>query len=383
MAKIMNCLQKTSAIILIALSQSSFAQQSTPGSVHNKTKSLIAELGIKLRASCEDMEGGSITAAIINGNEVIWTKSYGFVDKANKIPASRKTLYLIGSISKSITGLALAKLVEQGVLRLDDPVERYLPEIRNIRDLPANVVITFRQLATHTSGLGRETELKRASEGQLNDWEEKLLASIPLTDYIGEPQQKYSYSNIGYGILGLAMSRAANKPFDVLIEELVFEPLKMGNSGFELTNKMTENLAVSYENTRDYNLGRGYKFPNGGVYSNLEDMIKFAKTQLHTGMENYLQDSIWNEVQGFQIVSEETKDEKYGYGLGVSIWSDKSRLKWIYHNGIVAPGYSASMYCDLSSKMAIVILRNDRGSGDIGGIADEFLYKLTAVKNGN
>jgi hypothetical protein len=112
-------------------------------------------------------------------------------------------------------------------------------------------------------------------------------------------------------------------------------------------------------------------------------MANFAMTNLQTRFKSYLRSSSLNEVQSFLVTSEEKNEEKYGYGLGVTVWTDKNQKKWIYHNGIVAPGYSASFYCDLVQKNAIIILRNDSGSDDIAGLADEFLYKLGEIRKDN
>ncbi len=363
---------------LLIYSSKDFAQRPN---LSKEAQALIQEFDSRLKANSENKSVGSISVALVSEDKIIWGKSYGFADKGRKIAASSNTVYLIGSVSKSVTGVALAKIVQQGVMKLDDPVDKYVPEIRNIKGLPSNVSITIRQLATHTSGLSRETELPDASEGSIKVWEEKLLASITMTTFDSGNYKKHSYSNIGYGILGLAMSRASKKPFDKLIDEMVFKPLKMKKSSFELTSVMQKNLAVAYDSTRDYNLGRGYKFPNGGVYSCVADMVNFSKVQLHTDFSSFLGDSVWAQVQSFQVVSKETKDEKYGYGLGVNVWTDKGKKSWIYHNGTVAPGYSASLYCDLTAKIAIVILRNDKGSDDIAGIADEFLYRFGDLKS--
>jgi CubicO group peptidase (beta-lactamase class C family) len=112
-------------------------------------------------------------------------------------------------------------------------------------------------------------------------------------------------------------------------------------------------------------------------------MTNFAMAYLQTRFKNYLKSSTLSQVQSFLIISEETNEEKYGYGLGVTIWTDKKQKKWLYHNGIVAPGYSASFYCDLVAKNAIIILKNDSGSDDIAGLADEFLYKLGEIEKSN
>lgn len=360
-----------------------FAQHGTDsrtGSDSNETQQLLDEFDIRLKANSESGEVGSIAAAVIAGDRIIWTGFYGFVDKHRKTKPSSTTLYLIGSVSKSVTGLALAKLVEEGILKLDDPVEKYVPEIKNLNGLPPAISITVRQLATHTGGLSRETDLAEASEGPISEWEKKLVACIPKTSFIPGSYRKYSYSNIGYGILGLAMSRAAGKSFDRLIREYIFDPLQMKNSTFVIAPEMNNSLAVAYAGTRDHNLGRGYKFPNGGVYSTVEDMANFVRAQLRVRVPDFLEKDTWEQVQDFQVITRETVDERYGYGLGVSVWTDKLKRRWIYHNGTVAPGYSASLYCDLSAGIGIVILRNDKGADDIAGIADEFLFRLGALR---
>jgi CubicO group peptidase (beta-lactamase class C family) len=109
-------------------------------------------------------------------------------------------------------------------------------------------------------------------------------------------------------------------------------------------------------------------------------MVNFAKAQLHTDFKTFLTDSVWTVVQGYQTTFKETDEEKYGYGLGLTVWTDKGKKQWVYHNGTVGPGYSASLYCDLVAKIGIVILRNDKGNDDIAGIADEFLYRLAEIK---
>jgi CubicO group peptidase (beta-lactamase class C family) len=239
------------ALLLLSVNSTNVLAQERSETAKKAVQDLIQEFDTRLKQNSQSENVGSITAAIVDNEKILWTKSYGFIDKDRQTPASITSLYLIGSISKSITGMALAKLVDNKTIRLDDRIDKYVPEITTIKNLPAGISITFRHLATHTSGLSREADLPGAAEGPIDRWEEKLLACLPVTSFNTETYEKFSYSNIGYGLLGLAMSRAANKPFDKLIKELVFDPLKMTNSGFELTDDMKKNLAVSYANTRD------------------------------------------------------------------------------------------------------------------------------------
>ena len=152
---------------------------------------------------------------MIIGDEIVWQRAHGLADVAAGLPADPDTIYRIGSISKSVTALLLARLVDDDVIGLDDLVcdkfERFLDV-----DLDVDYAesVTFRQLASHTAGLIREPRLQGAASGPIEQWGEKILASLPTTSFASKPGERYSYSNIGYGILGFALSRAAEEPFE-------------------------------------------------------------------------------------------------------------------------------------------------------------------------
>jgi len=100
---------------------------------------------------------GSLTVGVVSGKDLAWTKSYGDADMEKKTAAGADTVYRIGSITKMFTALMLEQLVEAKKVRLSDPVEKYFPEIQQVRDrIPDTPPITLIQLATHTSGLDRE-----------------------------------------------------------------------------------------------------------------------------------------------------------------------------------------------------------------------------------
>jgi len=178
---------------------------------------------------------GSITAAVALGNSVVWAKSFGYADSESRELAGVETIYRTGSISKTFTALLLLQLVERGVVALDDPVVMHLSEFTQIQGPPEQVrSITLRQLASHTGGLIREPELPLAASGPISEWQSKVLASIATTSLQSVPGSEYSYSNIGFGILGLTLSRAAGRPFMDLVTELIFEPLGMRHSTFHI-----------------------------------------------------------------------------------------------------------------------------------------------------
>src|SRR5215471_2417763 len=126
-----------------------------------------------------------VTVGVISQGRLEWTKSYGFADTENKVPASKDTVYRIGSITKQFTALMLLQLVQDGKVHFSDPAEKYFPEVNKVTDrFPGAPPITLMQLATHTSGLAREPgDLETYLKGPVTDWEKVLIAALPHTRY--------------------------------------------------------------------------------------------------------------------------------------------------------------------------------------------------------
>ena len=230
---------------------------------------------------------GGITAGVFVGGETVWARGFGWADRERRLEADTETIYRVGSISKSFTAVVMAQLAARGVLDIDAPARSLLPELDSLAGGPDTIAgVTLRRLASHTAGLVREPGLPDAAAGPIAVWQEKILASIPTTSFLAAPGETYSYSNIGFGILGSAISRAAGQPFMTMVTELIFEPLAMDRTLFVMTPELYPHLAVGYSVGRDGTVstdrparehwGRGYKVPNGGIYSTVRDLARFA-----------------------------------------------------------------------------------------------------------
>lgn len=324
-------------------------------------ESAIAQFDADIAKGVAEDGTGCVSIAVFIGNEIIWTKGYGWADVENRIAATEHTIGRIGSISKSVTAVAMVQLVEREILKFDDPVEKYFPEFAGIADtIGIPVPVTFRMLASHTAGLIREPRLQGAASGSIYFWEDKILESIPNTYFQTIPQTEYSYSNIGFGILGLAFSRAAGVPFMELVTENIFKPLGMTSSTFilnspELWNRMSVGYSknrrtgeVSAERATLDHFGRGYKVPNGGVYSTVGDLAKFAAAMMGETPVHILSDESREEMLTLQPPAG-------GYGLGFMI-NENDDMKIVGHTGSVA-GYNAGLFFELNSKIGISMLR--------------------------
>lgn len=322
-----------------------------------------------------DKNQGSISIAILKGKQTLWSGAYGFADFPNAIKADPSKIYRTGSISKTFTAFLMLQLVDEGTIQLNDPVEQYLPEIAALEGYSDSTKITFHHLASHTSGLIREPKLENAAVGPIAQWEEKVLASIPNTSFKSGMDQAYSYSNIGFGILGLALSKAAGKPFMQLVEERIFKPLHMKNSFFIVPESKMADLAIGmqsngmgqvYEAAAREHKGRGYKVPNGGIYSTPNDLKRFMNAIM--GYDGLLKPESLAAMQQGQ-----TPEDNYGYGL--SLFED-NEISTAGHGGSVA-GYNCYMLFDKESQYGVIIMRNyNRGKTNLGRVSRELIKKL-------
>lgn len=321
----------------------------------------------------------SLSGVIVKGGKVIWSKAYGVADLKTQL-ADTATIYRIGSISKPVTAFLMMLLAQDSIIKLDDPVELYFPEIKKLKGYPDSNKITFKQLATHTSGLQREPALPNAASGPIEEWENKILESIPTTSFESQPGEKFSYSNIGYGILGLALSKAAKVPFIELVEERIFKPLKMNSSYYVVPEDKKSNLSVGIEegDTKTPLLehkGRGYKVPNGGIYTTPNDLAKFMIAMRGVPSGLLSKDNLAM-MQNQQV----SIGEQNHYGIGFFI-NQIGELTIVNHGGAVA-GYTANLAFVKESDYGVIFLRNyGQGNPDIWELSFSLLEALSKVKD--
>jgi CubicO group peptidase (beta-lactamase class C family) len=351
-------------VILLAPSAYSQTQPLRTAQTSHLPKAIEQVDALATAAMAEENIGG-ITIGVVSGGKLVWTKSYGYADVARKIPVTKDNVFAIGSIAKQFTALMLLQLVEQGKVHLSDPVEKYLPEVKKLQNRFADAPpITLIQLATHTSGLDREPDDEQMLyiKGPVPDWDKKLIATIPLTRFIHEPGTRYSYSNIGYAILGAALSRAAGEPYVEYIEKHIFKLLGMSQTAFSLDERMEENRIKGFliengkidaeEPERQVRDGRGWRIPSGGLYSTVEDLARFVAFEL--GEENTAILSKKTLEANFGRVYSALSEFNYGYGIGFQFFR-RGSLNALGHTGIVA-GYQCSVWIDPKTRLGVITL---------------------------
>lgn len=311
---------------------------------------------------------GSLTIAVLEHGKLVLTKSYGEADMEDRIPATPDTVYRIGSITKQFTALMLSQLVERGRVHLSDPVDRYVPEIHRIPGgYRGAAPITLFELATHTSGLVREPDdVGLYVHGPVADWESALLAALPHSHFLSEPGIYYSYSNIDYALLGLALERAAGQRYVDYVQANILRPLGLEHTSFVPNGATRSHVAAGYSvfrgkadpsGPRRELSGRGYKVPNGGLFSTAGDLARFAEVWFGEAPESVLKKSTLAAMLSHVVMADVGLTR--AYGTGFMLWRRGDVIAF-GHGGSVA-GYLSALYLDLPSRTGVIVLANQNG----------------------
>lgn len=228
----------------------------------------------------------SLTAAVARGGEIVWSYAAGLADRERKIAATPRTVYNVGSVSKAITGVAVAKLVEQGRVHLDDPIQRYVPGFPD-----KGAPITVEQLVTHTAGIRhyREHDFPGAP------WEENHHAFGGIAEAIGifkddallfPPGKFYFYSSYGVNLLQGVVESASGRGFEDYLRDEIWRPAGMERTSLDVAGRAVSERARGYETKNGTLVPTGdvdvsYKYASGGMLSTAEDLARLGAALNH------------------------------------------------------------------------------------------------------
>ena len=266
----------------------------------------------------------SVSAGVVVGDDLVWSKGYGTIDASHTVAATPQTIYSICSISKLFTSVALMQLYDQGKIRLDDPITTYLPWAK-IEPATDSGPITLRGVLTHSSGIPRESDFPYWSGPDFPfPTREAIQAKIAEQSALYPAERYFQYSNLGLTLVGETVAAVSGQPYADYAKANVLVPLGLNDTRtFMPMDLYGKRLAVGYgalkrDGTRDllkpFNT-RGIT-PAAGYTSTVEDLGKFASWQfrlLRTGQTNVLKAPTLREMQRVQFMD---PDWKTSWGLG-------------------------------------------------------------------
>lgn len=263
---------------------------------------------------------------VVQGSEIMFIEGYGYADQDQQILVDpHNTLFRVGSVSKTFTATAIMQLVEDGMIDLNQNINEYLNDFQI--DQFDGSPITSRHLLTHTAGFEiREIGLTYTNPADAIPLEEFISKKLPTQ--VRPPGLISSYSNFGYGLLGLIVENVSGKPFEVYVNEHIYTPLGMNKSSFSITealNKTIEehpeaSLATGYLREGDSVLAIPIDYhhipPAGTMLSSAKDMGQFIISQLNQGRLDQVE--ILNPESATTMQSQQYTNhpELPGYGFG-------------------------------------------------------------------
>jgi CubicO group peptidase (beta-lactamase class C family) len=308
-----------------------------------------------------------LALGIVRGDRVVHMRAFGDADSSGRA-VTPQTPFVIGSVAKSFTALAIMQLVEAGRIDLDAPVLRYLPWFR-VADEGASAEITVRHLLNQTSGLSTKTGRSFQGSGDTSDdaleKAVRKLSSAELTTPVGT---KHQYSTINYSVLGLIVQTVTGQSYEDYIEKNVFEPLDMRHSFTSEAAARQHGLATGH----NYWFGRPHAarvpynrglISAGYLISSAEDMAHYLSAQLNGGRyrgSTLLSPTAIAELQRPAVA---TPVDGTSYGMGWFV-GPVNGIPAVFHQGETFT-YHANVVLLPQSKQGVVVLMNAENSLDL------------------
>src|SRR5215831_12154293 len=215
---------------------------------------------------------------VARGNDVLLDKGYGFANLEWNIPDSPKTKFRLGSITKQFTAASILLLEERGKLKVDDPVKKYMPDAPAAWDK-----MTIFNVLTHTAGIPNFTSFPDYQSSEpFATTPEKLVARFRDKPLEFQPGERMNYSNSGYVLLGYLIEKVSGQSYEKFVQENIFTPLGMKDSGYDSNSAVIPRRASGYTNGPNGPVNAGFihmsvPFAAGALYSTTEDLLRWEQ----------------------------------------------------------------------------------------------------------
>jgi CubicO group peptidase (beta-lactamase class C family) len=213
--------------------------------------------------------------AVVHQGQVIFSRSYGYGDTGKKVAITEDTYFMVGSLTKSFTALAVLKLIEQGKINPDANIKNYIPGF-SVKNLDGGEApITVNHLLAHTSGLTidyyvHSTGGKRYSSAD-------FLSQLQKEYLCFKPGSACKYSNIGYRLLGMIVEQVTGERFESYLEKEVFKPLGLNHASFNYTTDMAFHMSKGHDGDTETSRVDNEDKAASGLFSTLKDLTAFLQ----------------------------------------------------------------------------------------------------------
>ena len=316
---------------------------------HGLTQAQLDSLAEIMKQAVEQEQIAGCSFLVAHKGETVFRKAFGYADLDSKRPFTTDELCLIASVSKPFLATALMVLVEQGKLKLDDPVEKYLPEFQGIRvegsQSPARPM-TVRHLLSHTGGFWGNKGITSEKLDLIRNFErplDEVVKRMAEYDLVYEPGTKWIYSGAGYCVAGRVAEVALDQSLEEIVQDALFRPLGLDRTTFLPSKEVRKTLPTRY-------LRQGGKLqkqpsmakieelrfilPGGSLFTTLDELAVFGQMHLNDGVYNgkrILSEASVSEMRRLQ--SPVRPQRTYGLGWFRGDVSESGLADLVFHGG--------------------------------------------------
>jgi CubicO group peptidase (beta-lactamase class C family) len=314
---------------------------------------------------------------VLRGDAVLERAFYGLADIETSRAVDANTIFHWASITKTFTAIAIMQLRDRGLLTLDDPIVKYVPELREVSDTFGTINdVTIRHLLSHSAGFRNPTWPwggdKPWHPFEPTRWAQ-VVAMLPYTEILFKPGSRFSYSNPGYIFLGRVIEALSGDDFEVYMEKNVLRPLGMRSSYFDRTpyhllkyrsNNYTVRNGAPVANGLDFDTG--ITVSNGGLNAPMADMAKYLRFLLGApeteDAANVLKRSSLEEMWKPQVGGASQDSPTGSVGLSYFIL-DQGGVRVIGHTGSQA-AFRSFFYFHPETRTAMIAVFNTDAAGN-------------------
>ncbi|MGN7177139.1 serine hydrolase domain-containing protein [Cytobacillus sp. SAFR-174] len=302
----------------------------------------------------EDYQVPGASVAFVNNNELFFSKSWGVTGESEE-EVTEQTPFTIGSISKSLTAMAIMKLADNGTIRLDASIEEYLPWLKLNKGKAGE--ITVEQLLAQTSGFSTYDGLalsdKELTGSKAIKHQVKKLAEVELT---AAPGEKHQYSNANFLILGAMIEELTGMSYEEYMEQQIFDPLGMKYAAADKEGAYEKGYLSGYQSWFGFPVKSSVAYddagaPYGYITASSADMVQFVKLLSGKGPEHFISDKT---LDLFKTPQVQTGEDRY-YGLGIRISGPDTPKEIIWHSGSTPDSHAEIFYIPGTSWGGVIL----------------------------
>ena len=371
----------------IGLGQEGALPVTTDLHAHGLNEQQLDSLADIMQQAVDQQAIAGCSFLIVHRGEVVFREAFGFADVESERPFTTNELVPIASVSKPVLASVVMALVDQGKLTLDDPVEKYLPEFKDMKvkgGEPLTRRMTIRHLLSHTAGFWGNKGISAEKLDLIRNFQRPLgeaVSRMATYELEYQPGTKFVYSGSGFCVAGRVAEVVLNQSLEQIAQEVLFRPLGLSHTTYLPSKEIRKTVPTAYSRQSGGVLERQpsrtggelrFILPGGSLFTTLDELATFGVMHLEDGMcheKQILSKKSIDEMRRFQ--SRQTATRRYGLGWFCDDIDDQGLADRVYHGGAMG----AYLVVDRNRELVGAFLIHQPGQ-EVAGLKNNLLQHV-------